>query len=43
MFLPRREDAYIPLSKLDSYLLSKAHAVGKSKAKFWLSGNLRGL
>ena len=35
MFLPRREDAYIPPSKIDSYLLSKTHAVGKSKAKFF--------
>src|SRR4030042_5702839 len=33
MEFPNRENAYIPLSKLQDYLLSETHSVGKSKAK----------
>ena len=33
MEFPNRENAYVPLSKLKEYLLSKTHSVGKSKAK----------
>lgn len=36
MLLPNREDAYIPLPKLNSYLLSEAHVIGKSKAGFFI-------
>jgi hypothetical protein len=35
MRLPNRNKAYIPLRKLELYLLSETHAVGKSKAKFF--------
>jgi hypothetical protein len=35
MQLPNRTQAYIPPLKLTTYLLSEAHAVGKSKAKFF--------
>ena len=35
MFLPNRQEAYIPSAKLYEYLLSPLHAVGKSKAKFF--------
>lgn len=35
MQLPNRESAYIPRSKLIDYLLSRTHAVGKSKARFF--------
>ena len=35
MRLPNRDQAYIPPPKLDSYLLSETHTVGKSKAKFF--------
>ena len=35
MRLPNRESAYVPSSKLVDYLLSRTHAVGKSKAKFF--------
>lgn len=34
MKLPNRERAYIPRAKLEDYLLSETHAVGRSKAKF---------
>jgi len=34
MKLPHRENAYVPLSKLYGYLLSKTHPVGMEKAKF---------
>ena len=33
MELPNKENAYIPLQKLNNYLLSETHSVGKSKAK----------
>lgn len=33
--LPHRKNAYIPKEKLENYLLSETHAVGKSKAKFF--------
>jgi hypothetical protein len=33
--LPNREQAFIQLAKLTDYLLSKTHAVGRSKAKFF--------
>lgn len=36
MKLPNRGNAYIPSSKLNDYLLSETHSVGRSKAKFWL-------
>lgn len=35
MKLPYRENAYIPPAKLTEYLLSDAHPVGRSKAKFF--------
>ena len=35
MKLPNRESVYIPSSKLVDYLLSRTHAVGKSKARFF--------
>ncbi len=35
MKLPNNELAYIPSSKLINYLLSRTHAVGKSKARFF--------
>ncbi len=35
MKLPNRDKAYIPPPKLQDYLLSEAHSVGKSKAKFF--------
>jgi len=35
MQLPNREFAYVPSSKLVDYLLSRTHAVGKSKARFF--------
>ena len=35
MKLPNREHAYIPPSKLEGYLLSETHPVGKSKAGFF--------
>ena len=35
MQLPNRDQAYIPPPKLDSYLLSETHTVGRSKAKFF--------
>jgi hypothetical protein len=37
MELPNRENAYIPLSKLRDYLLSKTHPVGRWKAVFFQS------
>lgn len=35
MSLPKSEKAYVPAEKLKDYLLSKTHAVGKAKAKFF--------
>jgi hypothetical protein len=35
MLLPHRDEAYIPRSKLIEYLLSRTHAIGKSKARFF--------
>lgn len=35
MKLPNRKQAYIPRSKLEDYLLSETHAVGRAKAKFF--------
>jgi hypothetical protein len=35
MRLPNRDQAYVPSPKLNSYLLSETHTVGKSKAKFF--------
>ncbi|MGC9523490.1 MAG: DUF6883 domain-containing protein [Anaerolineae bacterium] len=35
MRLPNRTKAYVPRAKLTQYLLSEAHTVGKSKAKFF--------
>lgn len=37
MELPNKTKAYIPSSKITEYLLSETHAVGKSKAKFFVS------
>ncbi|CAG0965350.1 hypothetical protein ANRL2_01210 [Anaerolineae bacterium] len=37
MKLPHRESAYIPPPKLNEYLLSEVHSVGKAKAKFFRS------
>jgi hypothetical protein len=37
MQLPNKAKAYVPPGKLMGYLLSEAHAVGKSKAKFFRS------
>jgi len=34
MKLPNWENAYIPPPKLNAYLLSETHSVGKSKARF---------
>lgn len=34
MKLPNRERAIVPKNKLDKYLLSETHSVGKAKAKF---------
>lgn len=33
MKLPKKENAYIPVSKIIDYLLSETHTIGKSKAK----------
>ena len=35
MKLPNQDKAYIPPGKLENYLLSETHAVGKSKARFF--------
>jgi len=35
MRLPGASKAYVPKEKLTGYLLSKTHAVGKAKAKFF--------
>jgi hypothetical protein len=35
MKLPNREFAYVPQSKLEDYLLSETHVVGRSKAEFF--------
>jgi len=37
MRLPNHEKAYVPKQKLRDYLLSETHAVGKAKAKYFLS------
>jgi hypothetical protein len=37
MKLPNREKAYIPVEKLNDYLLSNTHPVGRLKAKFFNS------
>ena len=37
MKLPNNESAYVQQPKIVSYLLSEAHPVGKSKAKFFRS------
>jgi hypothetical protein len=37
MALPNSDKAYIPSQKLKGYLLSEAHGVGRSKAKFFRS------
>jgi len=33
MQLPNREHAYVPKSKLEDYLLSETHIVGRTKAR----------
>jgi len=35
MKLPNRENAYIPPHKLNEYLLSRTHFVGRWKARFF--------
>jgi hypothetical protein len=35
MNLPNSDKAYVPSSKLNDYLLSTTHSVGRSKAKFF--------
>ena len=35
MKLPNREQAHVPKRKLTAYLLSRAHPVGRSKARFF--------
>ena len=35
MLLPNRAEAYVPREKLTGYLLSRTHAVGRSKAQFF--------
>ncbi len=35
MNVPNCETAFIPISKIEDYLLSESHSVGKSKAKFF--------
>jgi len=35
MFLPCKENAIVKLSKINDYLLSENHPVGRSKAKFF--------
>ena len=37
MRLPNGDKAYIPLRKLTDYLLSEAHSVGRTKARFFRS------
>jgi hypothetical protein len=37
MKLPNRQKAYIPLDKLNNYLLSDSHLVGRIKAKLFRS------
>lgn len=34
MTLPNRESAYVPSAKLDGYLLSEVHPIGRAKALF---------
>ena len=34
MKMPNRESAYVPSAKLNGYLLSEVHPVGKAKAQF---------
>ena len=35
MKLPNRDEAYVPPSKFQDYLLSLTHSVGRAKAKFF--------
>ena len=35
MYLPNRENAFIPPEKLTQYLLSESHIAGRSKARFF--------
>ena len=35
MKIPEWENAYIPVEKIEEYLLSKTHPIGKSKALFF--------
>ncbi len=35
MKMPCCQEAYIPVAKVEKYLLSETHAVGRSKAKFF--------
>ena len=35
MNVPNYETAFIPILKIEDYLLSESHSVGKSKAKFF--------
>jgi len=35
--LPNKSKAYIPANKITGYLLSKTHAIGKSKAGYFRS------
>lgn len=37
VYLPNKANAYVPLRKVEEYLLSETHAIGKSKAKFFRS------
>jgi hypothetical protein len=37
MRIPRCNEAYVSIAKLQDYLLSKTHPVGRSKAKFFRS------
>ena len=37
MKLPNREHAYVPQEKLENYLPSETHVVGRWKAKFFIN------
>lgn len=37
MYLPEKEGAIVPLNKINSYLLSTSHPIGKHKAVFFVS------